>query len=61
MATKHERAIQRFLLQLAHHYGVNANDSRARRGAEHLRTRRLERIAKHLRAAYDGIVGERLD
>lgn len=56
---KRDRAIPQLLLELAHHYGVKANAVRATKGVEHLHTRRLERIAKHLRAAHDGIVGER--
>lgn len=57
--TKAERAIPRLLLKLAHLYGVKADQVRASKGVAHLHTRRLERIARHLRAAYDGIVGER--
>lgn len=53
--TKAERAIPQFLLQLAHHYGLRAQRVRVAKGPAHLHTRRLERIAKHLRAAYDGI------
>ena len=56
---KRDRAVPRFLLQLAYHYMQKAQRVRAAKGVEHLHTRRLERIAKHLVAAHDGIVGER--
>ena len=57
--TKRERAVPRFLLTLAHHYAMKAQAVRGRKGQASMHTRRLERIAKHLRAAYDGIIGER--
>jgi hypothetical protein len=59
--SKADRKVPRFLLALAHHYGVKAGRVKAAKGPLHLHTRRLERVAKHLRAAYDGIIGERAD
>lgn len=58
MTTKRERQVPRLLLGLAHRYAVKAQDVAKKKGVGHLHTRRLERIAKHLRAAYDGIVGD---
>jgi hypothetical protein len=55
---KRERTVSTFLLHLSKHYAAKAQRVRARKGIEHLHTRRLERIAKHLGAAYDGIVGD---
>jgi hypothetical protein len=57
--TKDERRIPVLLAKLADLYQVKANRVRQEKGAAHLHTRRLERIAGHLRAAHDGIVGER--
>lgn len=56
--SRQQKALLEFLLQLSHHYAMKAQRVRASKGVEHLHTRRLERIAKHLRAAYDGINGE---
>ncbi len=55
---KRDRSVSTFLLKLAEHYAAKAQRVRARKGVEHLHTRRVERIATHLRAAYDGIVGD---
>lgn len=58
---KRNARVLAFLLSLSHHYGLKAQKVRQRKGVEHLHTRRLERISKHLRAAHDGIAGDRAD
>jgi hypothetical protein len=54
-----EQTLLKVLLREAHEYAVKAARVRAAKGALSMHTRRLERISKHLRAAYDGIRGAR--
>jgi hypothetical protein len=55
--TRAERALA-YLVVL---YSQKYQRVRTAKGPEHLHTRRLERIWKHLRAAHDGMLFERSD
>lgn len=58
---KADRAICTLLLRWSHYYGLKAARVKSAKGPAHLHTRRLERIARHMRAAYDGIIGGRVE